>query len=202
MTAVFPCGPAPSISQFPPLRVAHAPSATAEIGFVHFDRASEQRPILREGDSEPLREKPRRFLCHTQVAVELHARHALEAGHKQERPDEPVLIANLRAFHDCARLHTELLPALFLAATVGHGFVLATRLDIHRTAGRAAYAVRPSLLDEPSLSRCIVGEHLEHLLERDALPVRLSRCFSHDYMLPQSGGNVKRFVVIFRHFCI
>ncbi len=185
--------PAADIRQFLPLGAAHVPAATADVGFVRFDRASKQLPILRQGDPEPLRKKPRRFLCHTQVAVELHARHALETGHEQEGRDEPVLVADLRAFHHGTRLHAKFLRALLLPAAVGHRLVLAAGLHVHRPARGAAHAVRPSLLSKPLLGNLIVGEHPKDLLQRDPLPVGFPWCvLHHRNILQESGENVKQ----------
>ena len=39
-----------------------------------------------------------------------------EAGHELERGNDPILIADLRAFHHGAGFHAELFPALFLSA--------------------------------------------------------------------------------------
>ncbi len=103
--------PAARVRQFLALRVAHVLPLAAHVGFVHLDRPREQLAVLGQCGTQSLSQKPGGLLGDSQVAVELHARHALEAGHDQERGDNPVLIADLGAFHDRARLGAESLRA-------------------------------------------------------------------------------------------
>ena len=105
-----------------------------------------------------MREKPGRFLRDPQVAMELHARYALETGHDQERGDNPVLIADLRPFHDGTGLGAESLRAKLFPAAERHGLVLAAKLYIQRSAMRAANTLRPALPDDPFLSLEVGGE--------------------------------------------
>ena len=177
------------VGQGLPSGVAHVPATTAEVCFVDFNGTGEPHPILRQGRPEPLREEPRGFLRDTQVAVELHARHALEASHDLEDGDDPVLIADLRAFHDRAGLDAELLAACLLTAAERHRLVLAPRLHVDGAAVVAAYAVRPPLLDEPPLRRRVVGEHPHDLFEGNAFAERFAwGLLSHAPSLQKSGG--------------
>ena len=68
------------------------------------------------GHPTPVREKPRRFLGYSGVAVQLHAGQALAARGQQERGDDPVLKTDLRAFHGRAGLGAEPLGAHLLTA--------------------------------------------------------------------------------------
>ena len=84
--------------------------------------------------------------------MQLHGRHALEVRHDQKHRQQPVLVADLRAFHDRARPHAEALAAAsLLAAAERHGLVLASELDVPRPAIRAAHPGRPAMPDEPLL---------------------------------------------------
>ena len=169
-------------------RVVHVPAFAAEVRFVHFDRAMKHRAILRQRRSEPMRQEPRGLLRDAEVAVQLHAGHALETGHHLKRGDDPVLIADLRAFHDRAGLDAEELRARLLSTPERHGRVLRASLDVHRSAAGTAHAIRPTLLDEPLFGSRVVGEHPEDLLKGDAFAECFTWGLTHVPSLQESNG--------------
>lgn len=77
----------------------------------------------------------------------------------------PSLIVEIRPFHDGPGLDRELFTVFLLPATIWHGLVLATGLDIDRPAFWASQGSVPALLDKPGFRRGRIGEHLEHSLE-------------------------------------
>ena len=122
--------PPSGVGQGLPAGVAHVLALPAKVRFVYFHGTGEPCPVLRQRCPEPLRQKPRGFLRNPQIAVEFHARNTLEVGHNIKRGDDPVLIADLRAFHNRARLGAELLDAFLFTAPIRHGLVLGSSLHI------------------------------------------------------------------------
>ena len=145
----------------------------ADVRLVYLDRAGERTALVFPCLPEPVRQMPRALLSDAEIAVELHARHTLQAGSEQVGRERPCLVAKVRAFHDGTRLDAEALAAV--AAAVGHGLVLRAGLNAQGATGWAADAVGPALIREERFGGRIIGEHADEVREGDALAMCLAR---------------------------
>ena len=71
----------------------------ADERLVHLDRASELFALVIPCFAQAVREVPRGLLRDPEVAVELHAAHALEVRGEQVGRERPRLVPEVRAFH-------------------------------------------------------------------------------------------------------
>ena len=69
--------------------------------------------------------------------------------------------------------------------------MLATSLDVERSADGSTDTCRPALLDEPLFRHVIVRELLDDPLGRNALAVALARCLCHTLRLQGIAQKVK-----------
>ena len=96
----------------------------------------------------------RSFARYVQIAVQLQAGHALEAGIHQVDGDRPYLQTQVGAVHQGVVPHREVLAAV--PASVRLRLARGALLDVQGAALRAADTIGPTYLDEPRLGRGIV----------------------------------------------
>ena len=160
----------------------------AEVGLVACNRPDAWVNPLVPGLVDAAGHVPGGGLPNAEVAMQLHARDALEAGREQVDGHGPSAVAELGAMHQSAGLGREVLAAL--AAAVGLGLAGGPGLDVGGAAGRAADAVGPEDRGEPVLGGVLVGEHTHQLGQCEALAMGSARVsLRHD---PRSSGNVSR----------
>ena len=147
--------------------VAHVLELAADERLVGFDRPEERGGAVGSPHlAEPVRQVPGGFLSDAEVAVELHARHALEVCRQQVHRDDPDLEPELARLHHGAGANAE--PAPAVPAAERHRLVSAAGLDSRRPAPVAGDAVGPAPFDEEALGRGVVRPQLEHLGQCDA----------------------------------
>ena len=115
----------------------------ADIGLVHLHRAREQALLRLPAPADAMRQMPGRLLRDAQVAVQLHARDALQRGGQQVDRDGPHLVAQLAVRHHAAGAHREALVAA--AAAVGHGGMGRAGEHVAGIGGRPASALRRTI---------------------------------------------------------
>ena len=193
-------------------RYSHLVSTTAAsellpLRGVHVLRpATHKRLIGLHWSSEPTRERgrprltnsvqhePSRLLRDLEIAVELHARHALERREAQVDADSPLPQLDFRALHRRPGADAEVAPAI--RAPVGHPGVR-RRARVHTAAVPAAAFARPQHILEPRDRGVLCGKHVRQVDKGEALAVTLSRCFSlrHDRnSLPKSTTVVNLYI--------
>ena len=126
----------------------------ADVGLIGLNRTIERDGVRFPGAPDAVREVPGGLLRDAEVAVQLHARYALEVGGEQVGRDRPRAQRQLRAVHDAPSLDRKVHPAVIAAERLR----LASRAlaDVERTAAGAGHAVRPARLDEPGFGRSLV----------------------------------------------
>ena len=82
--------------------------------------------------------------------------------------------AEVRRLHDSSSTDAESFTALLLAAAVRHRLVCRAAQDIDGATVRAGWAVRPALLNEPSLRRRVIWKFPDEFDDGDAFAVRLA----------------------------
>ena len=110
-------------------------------------RGTRVRPFV-PGLADPMGQMPGGGLPDAEVAMQLHARHALEAGREQENGHGPSVVAKFGSLHQGTGLGREVLAAP--ATAVRLGLAGGPRLDIAGAAGRTAHAVGPEDRREPA----------------------------------------------------
>ena len=101
-----------------------------------------------------------------EVALQLHARHALEAGREQVKGHGPGAVAEFGALHQGAGLGREVLAAP--ATAVRLGLAGGPRLDVARAASRTTYAIGPEDRREAVLGAVLVREQIHQFDQCDA----------------------------------
>ena len=147
----------------------------AHVGLVYFNRAGVRLIVLCERLAESMRHEPRRFLRHVEIPVELHGRHALQAGDGQIDRIGPLLEGYMGPRQGRACADGELEPTG--PAPVGHGLLAGDRGRVCAVAVGADRAVGPALRLEPLAGRLLIREHLAQLNEADSHTKSLAGCF-------------------------
>jgi len=159
-----------------------------EVGLVACDRPDAWVNPLVPGLVDAAGHVPGGGLPNAEVAMQLHARDALEAGREQVNGHGPSAVAELGVVHQGAGLGGKVVAAL--PAAVGLGLAGGPGLDVGGAAGRAADTVRPEDRREPALGGVLVGEQAHQFGQCDALAVGSAGISPrHD---PRSSGNVSR----------
>ena len=141
----------------------------AHVGLVGLDGPGHRQVLaFEESLADALHHEPGGRLPDAQVAVELHARRALDAGGHLVERDRPLLEPEGRRLHDRALAHREVLTAVL--AAVRHRLAALDDGVAQGAAVRAeSLAVGPALRLEPAFGRRVVGEHAEEFREGDAV---------------------------------
>ena len=165
------------------LAPGHVLAQTAHINLVDLDRTRHAGGCPGPGLAQPLGQEVRRFLGDAEVAVQLHARYALERRRPEIDRDGPFLQTDPGTVHHRPAAHAEIAPAP--AAPIGQRPARRNRAQLSRAAAQRAMGRlagrAPTPFLEPALRRRIVRKHLEQLNEGDALAVVLARCpIRHD----------------------
>ena len=137
----------------------------------------------------PVEHEPRRLLAHSDVPVQLHARHPLQARQLQVDRPHPLPQLHVRGRQRGARLHAEVRPAV--RAPVGHRLVAGFRRP-PAPAVPAAPLRRPQLGLEPLPGRSLVGELGGQLHQGDSLSMNPAGRLAGHLPPPVSGDHVKR----------
>ena len=146
--------------QFGAFGLRHILPLSAEIRLVSLDRAGEQGHSSQvQTFPYPVSKVPSRLLCYVQVTMQLHGGNALEAGSQEVGSKQPSLIAEFGGLHN--RPDPDAEPLVAIAATIRHGRMLGSGLDVGGAAMDATDFLRPPPLYEPFLSGFIVGKSLE-----------------------------------------
>ena len=152
--------------------------APADVRLVYLDRTAERPAVAAPRLADALEHEPGARLGYTDVPMQLHGRHALEARDMQADRVGPLAQAHFRLFHERADLHGEVGSAI--RAPVGH-LVMRCLAGTLTPAAWATAAVGPDLRLEPLTSRALRREQLRQLLQGDAFAIRFSGCYvSHD----------------------
>ena len=150
-----PLGPHPGV---------HVLGLPAEMRLVSLHRPGERLRCRPVALPDPVSHVPCGLLADAQVAVQLHRAGPFDVRVEQVDGDGPLPIAQLRGLHDRPEPHREELAAA--PAAVGHRGVLGPGLNVRALAVRTHRAVGPPLGSEPHLSRRLIGELVEQVLER------------------------------------
>ena len=145
------------------------PLFPADIGLIHFHRASELRRFGGPGFPDAVGHVPSGLLGNPQVPVQFHAGDALEVGGVEEERDGPLGEGEVGALHNRPGLDREILAAVL--AVEGHGLAVGPLADVDAAAVGAGHPVRPALLDKPGFGLGLVAEGFNGLDEGDSLAV-------------------------------
>ena len=176
--------------QLLPFRVAHARPLAAEIALVHLHRATEAggRPATPRLPN-PVQHEPRGLLCHFQVPVKLHARHALEIRDHEVDPERPLPERQVAPRQRRVRLQAEIAPAI--PAPIGLGLARLHPVGIGAPALQARHlASGPQDRLEPRTGRVLRGEAVSQLHQADPLSVALSGASRHLQLLVRASLTV------------
>ena len=154
------------------LGVAHVPSLAAEVRLVHFDRPGVPAAAAVAADprlADAVQHEPCGRLRDTQIAVQLHARHALEARQAEIDGDGPLAQRDVRSRDGRSSSDAEVTPAI--GAPVRHGLAVWDFHGLPAPALPAAAATTPENGFEPLGSRFLGGKHIHEIDECQTLPL-------------------------------
>ena len=146
------------------------PLFAAHERLVRLDRpAKPARRLVRPRVPDAVQHEPRGLLRHLEIVLELHGRHALEAGDDVVDGHRPLAEPDIAVLHRRARADAEVLAAR--PAPVRHRLAVFRLAGLQIAAARAAAPVRPDGALEPFDGRLLVREHGIQFVHAQVLPV-------------------------------
>ena len=166
----------------------------ADERLVDLDRAGEDALVILERLVDAVAQVPGGLLRDPEVAPELHAGDALDAGRHQVDGERPLAEPEIRGLHDGSGLDREILPAR--PAPEWLRLARRARLHVVGIAARAPDAVRPADRDDPLLSGLIGRKHGRQIHQAEALSEALSRSARHRPVSPVSRYALTTYIII------
>ena len=179
---------------------AHIPAFSPNIGFIHFDRASERRGAIRTGPgfADAVQHKPSRRLPYSDIPSQLLARNALEAGNFHVDSHNPLAELDVAMGERRSSSDAEVFAAV--AAPIRHGLSVRNDMSVDAPAVSATPIAAPKSALKPFCGRLLIGKHLQQLHNRDAFPGGFAICFRSVFCVPHHRNSVHESTRVVKHY--